>query len=113
MKLNKQKFLLSLAKVIAVGILVAAGKSVIDGGGTGKEKTITILHTNDTHSQIFPIAADKGRWAGFGGYAKRAYLIDGIRAEGHGVLLFDSAISARVRRTSISSRATSRWTRWG
>ncbi len=90
MKLNKQKFLLSLAKVIAIGILVAAGKSVIDGGGTGKEKTITILHTNDTHSQIFPIAADKGRWAGFGGYAKRAYLIDGIRAEGQGVLLFDS-----------------------
>ena len=52
---------------LAAAIVVAAAVVVFDGGVAGKEKTITILHTNDTHSQIFPIAADKGRWAGFGG----------------------------------------------
>ena len=75
---------------LAAAIVVAAGATVFSGGFSQGDKTITILHTNDTHSQIFPIAADKGRWAGYGGYAKRAYLINGVRAEEHGILLLDS-----------------------
>ena len=46
----------------AGAIVVAAGVSVFGGGAARSEKTVTILHTNDTHSQIFPVAADKGRW---------------------------------------------------
>ncbi len=75
---------------VAAVIVVAAGVTVFEGGFGHGEKTITILHTNDTHSQIFPIADDKGKWAGYGGYAKRAYLINEIRDKDHGVLLFDS-----------------------
>lgn len=77
--------------IAAVGaIVVAAGISVFGGSAARGEKTVTILHTNDTHSQIFPVAADKGRWAGYGGYAKRASLINRIREEEHDVLLLDS-----------------------
>lgn len=53
-------------------------------------QTITILHTNDTHSQIFPIAQDKGRWAGYGGYARRAYLIKEARKADPDILLLDA-----------------------
>ena len=74
----------------AAVIVLAAGASVFGGGAARSEKTITILHTNDTHSQIYPIAADKGRWAGYGGYAKRAYLINEIRDRDRDVLLLDS-----------------------
>ena len=57
---------------VAAVIVVAAGVTVFEGGFGHGEKTITILHTNDTHSQIFPIASDMGKWAGYGGDAKRA-----------------------------------------
>lgn len=53
-------------------------------------QTITILHTNDTHSQIFPIAQDKGRWAGYGGYARRAHLIKEARKADPDILLLDA-----------------------
>lgn len=50
---------------------------------------LTILHTNDVHSRIEPFPMDGGKYQGLGGTAKRAALIDKIRAKEKNVLLFD------------------------
>ncbi len=50
-------------------------------------KTITILHTNDTHSHIDPIQG--GRNDGQGGVARRASIIKKVRAENPDTILLD------------------------
>src|SRR5215213_2221584 len=56
----------------------------------GKDETlITILHTNDQHSQIDPLPAND-RNAGKGGVARRATLVKRIRAENPNTLLLDA-----------------------
>lgn len=73
------------------GITLSAAMSPIMGSGLKTSlKKIVILHTNDTHSQIEPLSSNHPKYAGMGGYAKRASLIREIRAEGNPVLLFDS-----------------------
>ena len=52
--------------------------------------SLTILHTNDMHSQIDPFPMDGSRNEGMGGVAKRAALITKIRQEVDQVLLVDS-----------------------
>lgn len=53
-------------------------------------RRLTILYTNDTHSRIDPFPAGHPKFAGMGGYAARATLIDKVRAEGNHVLLLDA-----------------------
>lgn len=53
------------------------------------ETLITILHTNDVHSQIDPLPAND-RNAGKGGVARRATLIRRVRAENPNTLLLDA-----------------------
>jgi 5'-nucleotidase len=53
------------------------------------ETLITILHTNDQHSQIDPLPAND-RNAGKGGVARRATLVKRIRAENPNTLLVDA-----------------------
>jgi 5'-nucleotidase len=53
------------------------------------ETLITILHTNDTHSQIDPLPTND-RNAGMGGVARRATLIQRVRAENPNTLLVDA-----------------------
>src|SRR5437763_8021490 len=56
----------------------------------GKDETlITILHTNDVHSQIDPLPAND-RNAGKGGVARRATLVKRIRRENPNTLLVDA-----------------------
>ncbi len=52
------------------------------------EIRITILHTNDTHSQIDPLPANDA-YAGKGGVARRATLVKRIRKENPNTLLLD------------------------
>ena len=77
----------------------AAGSALLLAGGfpyaalsakEGEVKRLTILHTNDVHSRLEPFPADGGKFAGQGGVAARASLIQKIRAEQENVLLFDS-----------------------
>ncbi len=51
---------------------------------------ITILHTNDTHSQIDPIPANDKLYAGKGGVARRATLVKRVRNENPNTLLIDA-----------------------
>ncbi|HSQ23703.1 MAG TPA: metallophosphoesterase, partial [Pyrinomonadaceae bacterium] len=54
------------------------------------ETLITVLHTNDTHSQIDPILDNDKTWAGKGGVARRATLVKRIRRENPNTILIDA-----------------------
>ncbi len=75
------------------------GAGLLLAGSTGfsyeliaakRNRTITILHTNDTHSRIDPFPAGDPKFPGMGGVARRAELIRRIRSEHEHVLLLDS-----------------------
>ena len=55
-----------------------------------KPKHITILHTNDTHSQIEPFDPNHHKFANKGGVARRASLIQKVRNENPYTLLLDA-----------------------
>lgn len=54
------------------------------------ETLITVLHTNDTHSQIDPVLDNDKSWAGKGGVARRATLVKKIRKENPNTILIDA-----------------------
>jgi len=54
------------------------------------ETVITVLHTNDTHSQIDPILSNDKTYPDKGGVARRAILVKRIRKENANTLLIDA-----------------------
>jgi 5'-nucleotidase len=56
----------------------------------GRETLITILHTNDTHSQIDPIPDNDKQWGGKGGVARRATLVKEVRRQNPNTLMVDA-----------------------
>ena len=54
------------------------------------ETLITILHTNDTHSQIDPLPENDRQNPGKGGVARRATLVRRVRKENPNTLLIDA-----------------------
>ncbi|HAF25578.1 MAG TPA: metallophosphatase [Blastocatellia bacterium] len=54
------------------------------------ETLITILHTNDTHSQIDPLPSNDKQYPGKGGVARRATLVKRVRKENPNTLLIDA-----------------------
>ena len=73
------------------GLLVAACLlGVLAVTVAGERVRLTILHTNDTHSQVEPSPATAARNPDMGGYARRMGLIAQIRAEEPNVLLLDA-----------------------
>ena len=54
------------------------------------ETLITILHTNDMHSQIDPIDHSDKQYGGKGGVARRATLVQRVRKENPNTLLIDA-----------------------
>ena len=55
-----------------------------------KPKKVTILHTNDTHSNIDPFPANHAKYPNRGGVARRFELIQKIRGEEENVVLVDA-----------------------
>ncbi len=87
--INRRKF---LTRSIAFGASVAALPTKFEPAASATsafETVITILHTNDTHSQIDPLP-DNDRNAGKGGVARRATLVKRIRKENPNTLLVDA-----------------------
>src|SRR5688572_17631028 len=82
--INRRKFLSSSAAFGAA--LVTFPRSF---AFSADEVVITILHTNDTHSQIDPLPPND-RNAGKGGVARRATLVKRIRKENPNTLLVDA-----------------------
>ena len=66
-----------------------------------KSRKLTILHTNDTHSNIDPLPDNHQKYPGMGGVAKRHALIKKIRSEEQHVLLFDAVIFSKELPISI------------
>jgi 5'-nucleotidase len=54
------------------------------------ETLITVLHTNDTHSQIDPILENDKNYGGKGGVARRATLVKKVRNENPNTLMIDA-----------------------
>jgi 5'-nucleotidase len=76
-------------------VSVASTLSMVGGltlpSFTGKQQRhITILHTNDTHSQIEPFKPNHPRNPNQGGVARRAAIIAQIRTENKNTLLLDA-----------------------
>jgi 5'-nucleotidase len=81
--INRRTFLTTSA---AFGATLAAFPQAVFSVA---DTVITILHTNDTHSQIDPLPAND-RNAGMGGVARRATLVKRIRKENPNTLLIDA-----------------------
>jgi 5'-nucleotidase len=64
--------------------------SILPSFKVKKQKHITILHTNDTHSQIEPFLLTHPKFPNKGGISRRATLIDNIRIENPNTLLLDA-----------------------
>lgn len=73
-------------------IFILAMAMMITLPAMAQKKTLTIYHTNDTHSTIVPLSpnlADTLR-AGRGGYVRRIEMLKDARREDKDLLLFDS-----------------------
>lgn len=74
----------------AGSIALGASTFPLQALGNPDVTKLTILHTNDVHSRIDPFPMDGSRNQGLGGAARRARLIEQIRAEEEHVLLLDA-----------------------
>ncbi len=84
---NRRKF---IQQSLYGGALLLAGSFPFESMAGERRRKLTILHTNDTHSRLDPFPQDGGKFAGCGGIAARAQLIEQIRAEEENVLLLDA-----------------------
>lgn len=83
-----------ITKAGLIGVGATAGISLWSEAQAHPEgqstKRLVILHTNDTHSRLDPFPDDGRKWGGLGGIARRAALVQSIRATEPNVLLLDS-----------------------
>ena len=79
-----------LGQSLAAGAGLSMGLGTLESCSGNRERKITILHTNDVHSHIEAFESDHSRYPGMGGVARRASLIEKIRAENPHTLLFDA-----------------------
>jgi 5'-nucleotidase len=76
----------SAAAAVGIGI----GSLGLRSCSRPKTKHLTILHTNDVHSQIDPLPNNHYKYPGLGGFARRAALVANIRKENPNTLLLDA-----------------------
>ncbi len=86
--MNRRKFVRNFS--LGAGAIALSAPSFSQSLFTKKAQKITILHTNDTHSNIDPFPDNHSKFPGMGGVAKRHALIQQIRQEEEHVLLLDS-----------------------
>ncbi len=84
---NRRTF---IKKTISGSLAIGALGFPLDAIGASKTEKITILHTNDVHSQIEPFPSDHKTFPGQGGIAYRASIIEKIRNTEKNVLLLDA-----------------------
>lgn len=84
--MDRRKFI----KNSAAASLVTLGGLSLPSFTNKKQKHITILHTNDTHSQVEPFEMNHHQYANKGGVARRATMIESIRRENPNTLLLDA-----------------------
>lgn len=87
--MRRRDFIRSTALVTG-GILISPSLLAGEQGRRGDTKKITILHTNDTHSNIDPFPENHAKYPGLGGVARRYELVQQVRGESDNVLLLDA-----------------------
>ena len=88
MRIDRRKFIQQSS--LAGAALFASAVLPNDVFAEKEFDRITILHTNEVHSQLEPFPMDGSKNAGMGGVAGRASVIKQIRAENANVLLLDA-----------------------
>lgn len=86
---NRREFLkwsAGFAGAALVGSRLNAGNILLKDHAT----KLTILYTNDTHSRIEPFPDNDPKYAGEGGFARRAAVIETIRKQEDHILLLDA-----------------------
>ncbi len=78
-----------LQQSILVGTALSVSPNLLAAKGT-KTRKLTILHTNDTHSNIDPFPATHAKYPGRGGVVARNRMIEQVRSEEEQVLLLDA-----------------------
>ncbi|NOR29412.1 MAG: bifunctional metallophosphatase/5'-nucleotidase, partial [Lutibacter sp.] len=79
-----------IEKTTAATAFLTLGGFSLQSFASKSTKHITILHTNDTHSHIDPFPSNHTRYANKGGVARRATLVEEVRAENPNTLLLDA-----------------------
>ncbi len=85
--MNRRRF---IERTAAGSALIAAGGLTFGSCSRIGTKQLTILHTNDVHSHIDPFPSDHATFPNMGGLARRAALVERIRAENPNTLLLDA-----------------------
>jgi len=78
----------AVSRLLAPSARAALGTPLLEA--VAGETLITILHTNDTHSQIDPIPDSDKQWGGKGGVARRATLVKEVRKQNPNTLMVDA-----------------------
>ena len=60
------------------------------GLNLGDDVKLTILHTNDVHSQIEPFPLNHNEYPNRGGFARRANIFNGLMKINPNTLIFDA-----------------------
>lgn len=76
--------------LVAPSLFANTSSSILLNSGSEGSKKLTILHTNDTHSNIDPFPDNHAKYPGKGGVVRRFELIKKIRQEEENVLLIDA-----------------------
>lgn len=85
--MNRRRFI----RNIGIGTLgVTVGATPLELLANNNLTTISILHTNDIHSHIEPFEGSNPKYAGRGGLARIATLVNKQRATNPNTLLFDA-----------------------
>ena len=88
--MNRRTFIQNTFKAgLFTGISILPASSLL-AKKMVNETYLTLLHTNDTHSQIFPFESNSGHYAGMGGIESRKRMIEQIRSKGQPTLLLDA-----------------------
>lgn len=85
-KIQRREFLRGAA-LVSGGLLLTPQ---LLAGESGRTTRLTILHTNDTHSNIDPFPANHAKHPGMGGVARRYEMVRKIREDEEEVLLLDA-----------------------
>lgn len=85
--MKRQEFIRS-SFAVAGGLILST--ELLAKAPSEKLLKLTVLHTNDTHSNIDPFPSNHAKYPGLGGVAKRYELVEKVREEEEHVLLLDA-----------------------
>ncbi len=87
--MERRKFIQNTV-VVSGGLILAPSLIAQNTSEVKAKNKLTILHTNDTHSNIDPFPDNHAKYPGKGGVARRYEMIQKIRSEEDNVLLLDA-----------------------